>query len=111
MSRKNGCPPGSTKVGGKCIGLKNKTIEYYHENNIPIPWDDLSISNREKIIDDIVKKHGYARVVSLGKKDVLDAFTAQHIKAVKDNLNKEYKDKFLSWNLYKIVDVTWKLVK
>lgn len=109
--RKAGCPPGKTNIDGKCVGLKAHTIEYYHENNIPIPWDDLSVENRDKIIDDIVGKHSYARVVSLGKKDVLDMTTANAIKMVKDALNKQNKDKFLSRNLYQVVDIAWKLVK
>ena len=113
MKRK-GCPRGQVKVNGKCIskkGLKPSTIEYYHYNNIPINWDELTIENREKVVDDVIKKHSYARVKSRGHKDILDATTAHAIKTVKDALKKENKEKFLSRDLYTVVDITWKLVK
>ena len=45
--------------------MKNGSIDYYHNNRIPINWDSLTLENREKLIDDIVNKKGYARVISL----------------------------------------------
>lgn len=93
-----------------CEKMQEKTIEYYHKNSIPIKWDELTLENREKLIEDIVKNKGYARVISLNKKDVLDMTTANAIKTVKDALNTENKNKFLSYDLYKVVSITWKLV-
>lgn len=90
--------------------MRNETIEYYHKNNVPVDWDALTIENRDKLIDDIVNKHSYARTVSRGKKDVLDATTANAIKKVKDALNPVNKNKFLSFDLYRIVDITWRLI-
>ena len=91
--------------------MKNNTIEYYHYNNIPINWDNLTIENRDKLINDIVNKKSYARVISLNKKDTLDLFTAQHIKQIKDNLGDEHKNKFLGCSLYKTVALTWRLIE
>ena len=91
--------------------MKEESIEYFHMNNIPINWDELTLENREKLIDDVVGKRGYARVISLGKKDLLDMQTANAIKQIKDNLSPQYKERYLSDNLYRIVDVTWKLIE
>jgi hypothetical protein len=115
MGKKKGCRPGQVYINelGQCIApkdLKSKTVNYYHKKNIPIKWDNLSLKNREMLIRNIVSKHGYARVISLGKKDLLDSFTAQHIKAIMENLKPANKKKFLNRSLYEVVDITWKLV-
>ena len=91
--------------------MKNKSIEYMHENRIPIKWDVLTVENKNKLIDDIVKKWGYARIISLNKKDILDGTTANAIKTIKDNLSKENKNKLLACNLYKTISITWKLIE
>lgn len=91
--------------------MKNNSIEYMHYNNIVINWDNLTLENKEKLIDDVVLKHSFARVKSLGKKDLLDSTTANMLKTIKDNLNLENKNKFLSCNLYKAVTIGWKLIK
>lgn len=91
--------------------MKKETLEYYHKNNIPIDWDALNIENREKLIDDVVNKWSYARVICLDKKDLLDAFTCKHIQMIKDNLKPENKKRFLSWDLYKIINFTWKAIE
>lgn len=90
--------------------MKNKTINYYHANRIPINWDELTINQRNKLIDHTVK-NGYTRIISLNKKDILDSFTASAIMQIKDALSQEAKEKYLSCNLYKVVDLTWKLVE
>lgn len=91
--------------------MKNNTIEYFHENNIPIKWDELTVDNREKLIDDIASKKSYARVISLGRKDLLDLFTAQHIKVVKDEIFPNLKEELFKRDLYTIVDITWRVIK
>jgi len=114
MAKKRGCKSGEKKINGKCVskkGLKPSSIEYYHYHDIPIKWDELTIKNREKLVDDVVNKHSYARVISRGKKDILDATTANAIKTLKDALDKKRKENLLSRDLYSVVTITWKLVK
>jgi len=89
--------------------LKTETIEYYHDNNIPINWDELSIEQREFLVDRIVENHSYARIESLNKKEILDLTTANAIKTVKDAL--ENKAKLLTGSLYRTIAVTWKCIK
>jgi len=114
MVKRTGCKRGYVKIDGRCVpkkGLKPNTVEYFHYNNIPIDWDQLNIKNREKLVDDIVSKHSYARVKSRGIKDLLDMQTANAIRVVKNALKPKNKRNFLSKDLYTVVDITWKLVK
>ncbi len=76
-----------------------------------IKFDVLTPEKKIELIRNVIDRHQYQKVISSGRKEIIDATTANVIITVYDALNETNKKKFASMTYQRMADIAWKLVK